>query len=79
MRRVYLAWPTGRIVQTLSEKWEPVPPAPSAVPDFSLPWSHYVRLLAVANAEARAFYETEAVRGGPDRLWSGVSFLNEKA
>ena len=31
---------------------------------FPLPWSHYVRLLAVKNAEARSFYETEALRGG---------------
>ena len=31
---------------------------------FPLPWSHYVRLLSVANPQARAFYETEALRGG---------------
>ena len=31
---------------------------------FPLPWSHYVRLLAVKKAEARAFYEREALRGG---------------
>jgi hypothetical protein len=31
---------------------------------FPLPWSHYVRLLAVRGQEARRFYETEAVRGG---------------
>jgi predicted nuclease of restriction endonuclease-like (RecB) superfamily len=31
---------------------------------FPLPWSHYVRLLAVKNAEARSFYGTEALRGG---------------
>lgn len=29
-----------------------------------MPWSHYVRLLAVANPDARQFYETEALRGG---------------
>ncbi len=29
-----------------------------------LPWSQYVRLLAVRNPEARRFYETEALRGG---------------
>lgn len=29
-----------------------------------LPWSHYVRLLAVKNEYARAFYEDEAIRGG---------------
>lgn len=31
---------------------------------FTLPWSHYVRLLAVKNPQARAFYEAEALRGG---------------
>jgi predicted nuclease of restriction endonuclease-like (RecB) superfamily len=33
-------------------------------PSFPLPWSHYVRLLAVKNLEARRFYEAEALRGG---------------
>lgn len=31
---------------------------------FPLPWSAYVRLLSVKNANARAFYQTEALRGG---------------
>jgi predicted nuclease of restriction endonuclease-like (RecB) superfamily len=31
---------------------------------FPLPWSHYVRLLAVRNPDARSFYEAEALRGG---------------
>ena len=31
---------------------------------FSLSWSHYVRLMSVTSTQARAFYETEAVRGG---------------
>jgi predicted nuclease of restriction endonuclease-like (RecB) superfamily len=31
---------------------------------FVLPWSAYVRLLSVKNPQARAFYETEALRGG---------------
>src|SRR5688500_8206160 len=31
---------------------------------FPLPWSHYVRLLAIDNPEARRFYEEEALRGG---------------
>jgi predicted nuclease of restriction endonuclease-like (RecB) superfamily len=29
-----------------------------------LPWSQYIRLLAVRSPEARRFYETEALRGG---------------
>ena len=31
---------------------------------FTLPWSHYARLLSVQSDEARRFYETEALRGG---------------
>lgn len=31
---------------------------------FPLPWSAYVRLLSVKNPQARAFYKTEALRGG---------------
>ena len=31
---------------------------------FPLPWSAYVRLLSVKNVQARAFYETEALRNG---------------
>ncbi|MEK6675064.1 MAG: PDDEXK nuclease domain-containing protein [Planctomycetota bacterium] len=31
---------------------------------FPLSWSHYVRLMAVEKPQARAFYETEAIRGG---------------
>ena len=34
------------------------------LPAFRLPWSHYVQLLAVDNANPRAFYEAEALRGG---------------
>ena len=40
---------------------------------FPLPWSAYVRLLAVRNELAREFYETEALRGG----WS-VRQLNRQ-
>ncbi|HEY1171955.1 MAG TPA: PDDEXK nuclease domain-containing protein [Verrucomicrobiae bacterium] len=40
---------------------------------FPLPWSHYVRLLAVKDESARSFYEEEALRGG----WS-VRQLNRQ-
>jgi hypothetical protein len=33
-------------------------------PGFRLPWSHYVRLLSVSDAKARANYEREALAGG---------------
>ncbi len=80
MRAFHLAWPAEQILQALSAKsptsrilqtpsGESV--APVATPDlpalalaFSLPWSAYVRLLSVKNSQARAFYETEALRCG---------------
>ncbi len=34
------------------------------MPGFPLPWSHYVRLLSVADAKAREYYEREALLGG---------------
>ena len=50
---------------------------------FPLSWSHYVRLMAVDKPHARAFYESEAIRGG----WSvrqldrqiGTQFLERTA
>lgn len=62
MRAFYLTYPelgealspdmiSPEIFQTVSGK-------------FPLPWSHYVKLLSVKSPEARAFYETEALRGG---------------
>jgi hypothetical protein len=50
-----------QIIQTLSAQL----PDLAALPrHFPLPWSAYVRLLSVKNEQARAFYETEALRGG---------------
>ena len=46
--------------QTPSAKLDPVILAER----FPLPWSAYVRLLAVKNENARIFYEAEALRGG---------------
>lgn len=63
MRLFYRTWP---ISQTASAKFE----TPSRIfsddtaPSFPLPWSHYTRLLTVKSNDARAFYETEALRGG---------------
>ncbi|MHB1938794.1 MAG: PDDEXK nuclease domain-containing protein [Acidobacteriaceae bacterium] len=83
MKRFFLAWPAKGIFQTLSEKsstsylindiqrnTSSVPAIPN---QFPLPWSAYVRLLSVKNAEARNFYETEALRSG----WS-VRQLNRQ-
>lgn len=59
MRAFYLAYPPENL-QTAS--------ANSSLPllsaSFPLPWSAYVRLLAVKNQQAREFYQTEALRGG---------------
>ena len=40
------------------------PRAQPLLPRFPLSWSHYVRLLSVERSAARAFYETQALRGG---------------
>ena len=50
---------SGTIVQTVSAQ-----SLMGVAQRFPLPWSHYVKLLAVQNPEARAFYEAEALRGG---------------
>ena len=72
-----------RISQTLSAKSAApgnLQAASGSFPDlpvlaraFPLPWSAYVRLLLVKNPQARAFYETEALRGG----WS-IAQLNRQ-
>src|ERR1700674_4738025 len=74
MRSFYLAWSHGKILQTLSAKSStPIPfneiqgqpqPVQALANQFPLPWSSYVRLLSVKSAEARTFYETEALRSG---------------
>ena len=70
MRLFYLAHPPEKIRQTLSAKSGQHTDLDSSfaldelVDAFPLPWSAYVRLLAVSNEHARSFYETEALRGG---------------
>jgi len=54
-RAFYLGWP---IRQTPSAE------SSGRALRFPLPWSAYVRLLAVKNEHARAFYETETLHGG---------------
>ena len=59
--------PHERILQTVSGESEPTSPETllGALRDvFPLPWSAYVKLLAVKNVRARRFYESEALRGG---------------
>ena len=63
----------GKITQTVSgessvgklQTMSSISPGLMSVSNrFPLPWSAYVRLLAVKNEHARAFYETEALRCG---------------
>lgn len=64
MRAFYLAWPG--ILQTPSAISGHATPENLAAlaHHFPLPWSAYVRLLSVKDAQARGFYEAEALRGG---------------
>ena len=57
MRRFYQLWP---IPQTLSAESE----VEVLRQQFPLPWSHYVKLMAVQSEEARAFYEAESLKNG---------------
>ena len=60
------ALPNGRPekVQTASGQLRDAAGLRGIATHFPLPWSHYVRLLAVKSDNARAFYEDEALRGG---------------
>ncbi|MHC5541861.1 PDDEXK nuclease domain-containing protein [Singulisphaera rosea] len=67
MRQFYSAYPP--ILQTPSAKSGrgemPERPALADIATrFPLSWSHYIRLMSVANPKARDFYESEALRGG---------------
>jgi|SRR5271157_189220 len=79
MRDFYLSWPILQTLSGESLPPEPISEDKSKLQTmsglsadhreiqlhrFPLPWSHYVRMLAVKSKEARAFYETEALRGG---------------
>lgn len=66
MRVFYLEWP---IPQTLPAKSQNILVDGTTnqlylTHNFSLPWSHYVRLMSVKNNDARNFYETETLRCG---------------
>ena len=74
MRSFYLAWPPNRILQTPSAKSSKLLSTSTMDREainiqalagrFPLPWSAYIRLLAVKKPEARAHYEAEALRSG---------------
>ena len=70
MKAFYLAWPILRTASAESpdERILQTPSAESTLAQiatrFPLPWSAYVRLLAVTDENARSFYVTEALRAG---------------
>lgn len=61
MRAFHEAYP--KIVQTVSAQFDQTS-LERIAQRFPLPWSAYVRLLAVRNRHSREFYEEEALRGG---------------
>lgn len=76
MRAFFLVYPPDKISASLMRKSLTPPnfqtPSGQSMSDylmilgqaFPLSWTHYIRLLSVRTPEARAFYETEALRGG---------------
>jgi hypothetical protein len=83
----YRAWPESRILQTVSGEFATTfgynsiknnsPTVSTLTSRFALPWSAYVRMLAVKHPEARSFYETESLRsGGPFASLTDRSIAN---
>jgi predicted nuclease of restriction endonuclease-like (RecB) superfamily len=72
MRQFYLQWQISQTpsADSKTEHSQEISQTASAksklrdAPVFSLSWSHYVRLLSVADLKARQHYESEALRGG---------------
>lgn len=73
MRAFYLSFPDEKLqtLSAISSGEKPIRQTPSGefslasiAARFPLPWSAYVRLLAVKDEHARSFYETEALRAG---------------
>jgi predicted nuclease of restriction endonuclease-like (RecB) superfamily len=62
MRLFYLTYPNT--LQPLSSQSDPSEIFQTLSGKFTLSWSHYIKLLAVKDPQARAFYEAEALRGG---------------
>lgn len=55
---------SGEFSKALMPVSSPIRQAPVPPDVFPLAWSHYVRLIAVVKPAPRAFYESEAIRGG---------------
>ena len=76
MRAFFLAWPSGKISESLEQEEElkvglgksespiRILTSDSLAAAFPLSWTHYARLVRIGDSRARRFYEDEAVRGG---------------
>jgi hypothetical protein len=73
MRQFYLQWLISQTLFASSDQVTPIQISQTAsaklatgvqYQPFPLSWSHYVWLIPIADAEARHYYETEALRGG---------------
>lgn len=61
MRAFYVS---HQILPSLTAELQPDVESSVRAISFPLSWTHYVRLLSVADAKARALYEAEAIRSG---------------
>ena len=61
MRYFFLEW---QILPTVSGEFQELAEKQLTSKKWPLSWSHYVRLMAVANRAARVRYEAEAIRSG---------------
>lgn len=67
MRLFYLGWKNRQTVSAESTEpaiWQTLSAKSGSWPEFPLPWSHYVRLLSIADPKVREYYEHEAWLGG---------------
>ncbi len=62
MRAFYLTYPEKGQALTMQSASPEIFQTVSG--EFPLPWSHYVKLLTIKSPDARAFYETESLKGG---------------
>lgn len=61
MRQFYLVYEKDQIGQTLSDQFKNLPTVSNGR-KFFLSWSHYLKLMRIANMDERHFYEIESVK-----------------
>jgi predicted nuclease of restriction endonuclease-like (RecB) superfamily len=69
MRNFYIGWeisqtPSAKSGMALAPVTAPIKQGLVPLDAFPLSWSQYVRLMSVVSLKARAFYESETIRGG---------------